>query len=142
MKTIEGDIKHLTDELNECKLNLAVYGKKEGNSFYGKDLGEEIYEQAGEAYFRQCKTSEVLSTFVCIVHRQKLPAFTQQYEFWPEGSVVPESMKVLEKTDGEDNLLIGVTVLTSAVDEFHSKARAAGFTVKRFQYNLEKFKED
>jgi V-type H+-transporting ATPase subunit C len=147
VKNAESDIKRLSDELNEEKQKLAQYGKKDGTSFYTQDLGEHVYTKAdspsaASQYFERCKDSKVLSTVICIVHSTKLPVFAQNYEFWPEGSVVPDSMKNLEKQDQEGNLLVGVTVLTSAVDEFIAKSRNQGFTARKFEFDFEKFTSD
>ena len=64
------------------------------------------------------------------------------YEFWPEGSVVPGSACVYEKEDAEKNILIGVTLLSSAADEYVHKSRNAGFPARIIRYNAQKFRED
>lgn len=147
-KVQEDDMKKIQDQLNEKKQELTQYGKKDAASYHTMDLGEKIYVTADSAptafsqYFSRCENSKILTTLVCIVPGNKQQAFLQNYEFWPEGSVVPDSACINERTDTEGNVLIGVTVLSSAADEFVSKSRNLGFTCKVVKYNLEKFKED
>lgn len=112
------------------------------------DLGEKIYVTSDSApttfnqYFARCENSKILTTLICIVPQVKLQIFLDNYEFWPEGSVVPNSACVNERQDQEGNVLVGVTVLSTAADEFTTKCRNNGFTCKAIHYNLEKFKED
>jgi len=147
-KVQEDDMKKIQDQLNEKRQEIAQYGKKDGTSYHTMDLGEKIYVTSDSApttfnqYFARCEKSKTLSTLVCIVPQQKVQVFLENYEFWPEGSVVPNSACVNERQDQEGNVLVGVTVLATAADEFVGKCRNNGFTCKPVLYNLDKFKED
>ncbi len=72
MRTIDGDLKKVQDELNDAKNNYNAISKgKDSPSFLAKDLGEIIYNSKlePEKYFVERHGSENLSTMVIILHK-------------------------------------------------------------------------
>ena len=72
MRTIDGDVKQLNDDLNEVRNNLNQYVKKEGSSFLQKDISEVIYSDTNlkpEQFFVEVHNSQFLTTVVVIIHK-------------------------------------------------------------------------
>ena len=64
------------------------------------------------------------------------------YELLVDMGAVPRSAKNLGLEDKEGNQLFRFVVLTIKVDNYLNEARKAGFMVKKFTYDLEKFKAE
>lgn len=70
MKTIDGDLKKLQDDLNETRNIYNQVAKKEGANFTSKDLGDVIYNSTVSSEdFVEKLGSEALSTLIAIVHK-------------------------------------------------------------------------
>lgn len=72
MRSIDGDLKKIQDELNDVRNNYNSISKgKDSTSFLVKDLGEIIYnsEINADAYFVEKHGSEELATIIAIVHK-------------------------------------------------------------------------
>lgn len=70
MKTIDGDLKKLQDDLNETRNIYNQVAKREGTSFQSKDLGDIIYNSGVSSEdFVEKLGSETLSTLIAIVHK-------------------------------------------------------------------------
>lgn len=75
MRTIDGDLKKVQDELNDAKNHYNSISKgKETTSFVNKDLGEIIYNSQinPDIYFVEKHGSEELATIVAIVHKYEI----------------------------------------------------------------------
>lgn len=72
MKTIDGDLKKLQDDMNETKNIYNQVAKKDGVNFITKDLGEIIYNSPNSNIseeFVEKLGSEALATVIAIVHK-------------------------------------------------------------------------
>lgn len=57
-------------------------------------------------------------------------------------AAVPRSAKYLQLEDPDGNQLWRFVVLTNKVEDYLNAARKAGLNVKRFTYNVEKYKKE
>lgn len=64
------------------------------------------------------------------------------YEQLTEQAAVPKSAKQFGKEDKDGNTLYRIVVFNNAVDNYLSNARKQGYTFRKFEYNIEKYKED
>lgn len=145
MRTIDGDLKKVQDELNDVKNQYGAVSKgKDSASFTQKDLGEIIYNSKidPDRFFVEKHGSENLTTLVYIQHKTKLLPFQENYEKILEHAAVPRSLKFLELEDKEGYQLHRVVVLSSKVENYITEARKHGFTLKKFAYDLEKYREE
>ena len=143
MKTIDGDLKKLQDDLNETRNIYNQVAKKEGANFQTKDLGDIIYNsQVSSQDFVEKLGSETLSTLIAIVHKAKVPQFLQTYETVIDQAAVPRSAKYLQQEDKEGNQLWRIVVLSVKLDNYINEAKRQGILVKRFSYDIEKFKSE
>lgn len=102
MRTIDGDLKKVQDELNEAKNNYNSLSKgKASESFLQKDLGEIIYNSTinPDAYFVEKAMSENLNTLIYICHKAKIQQFADVYERLVVEGAVPKSLRYMELMD-------------------------------------------
>lgn len=71
-----------------------------------------------------------------------MPIFTAEYEKLIDMGAVPRSAKFLQLEDKEGNQLWRFVVMSNKSDNYLTEARKHGFNVKRFTYNLEKYKQE
>ena len=57
-------------------------------------------------------------------------------------AAVPRSAKYIQLEDKDGNQLWRFVVLSNKVDNYLNEARKAGLNVKRFTYNVEKYKQE
>ena len=57
-------------------------------------------------------------------------------------AAVPRSAKFLQLEDKDGNQLWRFVVLSNKVDNYLNEARKAGLNIKRFTYNVEKYKQE
>jgi hypothetical protein len=72
MRSIDGDLKKVMDELNDARNSYNAINKgKEGGSFMVRDIGDIVYNNSvkPEPYFVEHHGSEFLTTLVAIIHR-------------------------------------------------------------------------
>ena len=72
MRSIDGDIKQLNDNLNETRNSLNQLVKKDGTTLMTKDVAEVIYSDNNikpEENFVELHKSTFLSTLIAIVHK-------------------------------------------------------------------------
>ena len=70
MKTIDGDLKKLQDDLNETRNIYNQVARKDGANFQTKDLGDIIYNSpVSSEDFVEKLGSETLCTVIAIVHK-------------------------------------------------------------------------
>jgi hypothetical protein len=70
MKTIDGDLKKLQDDLNETRNIYNQVAKKDGVNYITKDLGDIIYNSpVSSEDFVEKLGSEALATVITIVHK-------------------------------------------------------------------------
>mmetsp|Transcript_35259 Transcript_35259/g.34267 ORF Transcript_35259/g.34267 Transcript_35259/m.34267 type:complete len:284 (+) Transcript_35259:243-1094(+) len=142
MRTIDGDLKKVQDELNDAKNNYNALSKgKDSASFLLKDLGEIIYNSNvnPDVLFVEKHGSETFQTLVFICQKTKIAPFQAAYETLVEGAVVPRSMRFLDLEDKEGIQLHRIVVLSTKADNFITEARKQGFTLKKFTYDKEKY---
>ncbi len=144
MKTIDSDIKKLQDEYTEARNNYNAIAKKDGSNFLTKDLSEVIYTANlnTEAVFVEKHNSDFLTTVIAIVHKQKVALFQQQYEELVTDAAVPRCAQYLQLEDKDGNQLWRIVVLSSKIDEYMAEGRRQGLTLRRFTYNIEKYKAE
>lgn len=81
-------------------------------------------------------TSKLIKSF----SRLKLNLFMDQYEKLVERAAIPRSARFMDLEDKDGYQLWRFVVLTTKVDNYLNEARKAGLTVKRFQYDFQKYK--
>ena len=138
MKAIDGDLKKHTDQLQEYKNALNTLSKGgSGNNFMTSDFSEKIYsDERNAANFVETQGSQLFSTVVVILQKQKDKEFIAQYSNIVEDAVIPGSHKYLQQEDKEGNQLWRIVAVKSKVGDLLKAAkRYNGFVLKEFSYN-------
>ena len=66
----------------------------------------------------------------------------QSYETIVDGAAVPRSGKYLQLEDKDGNQLWRIVVLSVKLDNYISEAKKQGILVKRFTYDIDKFRSE
>lgn len=126
MRTIDGDLKKVQDELTEAKNSYNAISKgKASESFLQKDLGEVIYNSTinPDAYFVEKHHSENFSTLIYICHKAKVQQFADVYEKILEEGAVPKSLRYMELMDKDGFQIFRIVVLANKMDNYINEAR-------------------
>lgn len=74
--------------------------------------------------------------------RAKTAQFLQTYETIVDSAAVPRSAKYLQLEDKDGNQLWRIVVISVKLDNYLAEAKKQGLSVKRFVYDIEKFKSE
>lgn len=146
MRYIENDLKRRNDEMNEYKATYSQFVKKEGANYLTKDLGELIYDNTSidQHMFVETHESEMMCSVIAIVGKgQKYENFMSKYETCVKDCVVPRSAKRLNVVEDKDGYsLYLITVFKTHVDQYITAMRGEGITVRKFVYDVHKYKQE
>ena len=153
MKATDNDIKKVQDELTETRNQLNAIQKKEGDNYANFDVSDRIYKceeiKRAEDYFvEKYKQTEMFADVIVIVNKTKVEVFKNTYEKiipWTENSfgAVPRSAKQLPiKEDKFGNQIWRIVVIKDKLNEYLNEGRKAGFILRPFTYNYDKYKQE
>ena len=140
MQSLDNELKSRVSMFQEMKNTYSHLAKKEGGSLYNRDLNE-LFNQSGMISSEDFLATEHLISVLVVVPKKDVRRFIETYESL-DSQVVPRTAKQLPVSDKDDLTLWRVVVWRTSLESFVHATRQQKWTVRQFEYNPQKYKED